>query len=143
MRPRRIYLFSTMPTSKANENCSIQNTTKAKLPHLPFVEMKEAVLGADYELSVMFVDVDHMTALNLQYRRLNKPTDILSFPISNTEGEIFINLEETKKEAVKFDREYENFLAFLFIHGLTHLKGFDHSSTMESEEEKIRKQFGI
>ncbi len=132
-----------MSSPKGNENCTVQNTAKAALPRVPFVEMKEAVLGAEYELSVMFVDVEHMTALNLQYRKLNKPTDILSFPISETEGEIFINLEETKKEATKFDREYENFLAFLFIHGLTHLKGFDHSSTMESEEEKIRKQFGI
>lgn len=143
MRPRRIYLLLNMPIPKSNENCSIQNTTKDTLPNVSFVEMKEAVLGKDYELSVMFIDIEHMTALNLQYRKLNKPTDILSFPISDTEGEIFINLEETKKEAVKFDREYENFLAFLFIHGLTHLKGFDHSSTMESEEEKIRKQFGI
>lgn len=126
-----------------NENCTIQNTTKSTLPRVPFVAMKEAVLGTDYELSVMFVDVDHMTALNLQYRKLNKPTDILSFPISETEGEIFINLEETKKEASKFDREYENFLAFLFIHGLTHLKGFDHSSTMERIEAKFRKKFGI
>ncbi len=126
-----------------NKNCSIQNTTKDTLPRVSFVEMKEAVLGKKYELSVVFVDIDHMTALNLQYRKLNKPTDILSFPISVTEGEIFINLEETKKEALKFDREYENFLAFLFIHGLTHLKGFDHSSTMEDEEEKIRKQFSI
>ena len=130
-------------STSGNENCTVQNTTKSTLPRVPFVAMKEAVLGADYELSVMFVDVAHMTALNLQYRKLNKPTDILSFPISDTEGEIFINLEETKKEAKKFDREYENFLAFLFIHGLTHLKGFDHSSTMESEEEKIRKQFGV
>jgi probable rRNA maturation factor len=143
MRPRRIYLLLNMPIPKSNENCSIQNTTKDTIPQVPFIEMKEAVLGKDYELSVMFVDIDHMTALNLQYRKLNKPTDILSFPISDTGGEIFINLEETKKEAVKFEREYENFLAFLFIHGLTHLKGFDHSSTMESEEEKIRKQFGI
>ncbi|TAK58045.1 rRNA maturation RNase YbeY [Patescibacteria group bacterium] len=126
-----------------NENCSIQNTTKSTLPRVPFVEMKEAVLGKDYDLSVVFVDVEHMTALNLQYRKLDQPTDILSFPISDTEGEIFINLEETKKEAVKFDREYENFLAFLFIHGLTHLKGFDHSSTMEHEEEKIRRIFKV
>ncbi len=128
---------------KGAENCSIQNLTKSTLPRVSFVAMKEAVLGSEYELSVLFVDIEYITALNLQYRKINKPTDILSFPISNTEGEIFINLEETKKEAVNFDRTYENFLAFLFIHGLTHLKGFDHSSIMDSEEEKIRKQFSI
>jgi ssRNA-specific RNase YbeY (16S rRNA maturation enzyme) len=49
----------------------------------------------------------------------------------------------TKLEAKKFDREYENFLGFLFIHGLVHLKGYDHGSTMESIEIQFRKQFGI
>ena len=48
-----------------------------------------------------------------------------------------------KKEALKFDRTFPNFVAFLVIHGLMHLKGFDHSSTMESNEQKIRQEFGI
>ena len=49
----------------------------------------------------------------------------------------------TKLEAKKFERTYENFLAFLFIHALVHLKGMDHGSTMESMEARYRKKFGI
>lgn len=125
------------------ETFTLKNLTKAKLPRLAFAQMKEAVLGKEYELSVTIVDEEKIRELNNTYRKINKATDILSFPLSDTEGEIFINLDETKKEAPKFNREYENFLGFLFIHGLVHLKGHDHSDEMESLEVKYRKEFGI
>jgi rRNA maturation RNase YbeY len=63
--------------------------------------------------------------------------------MDENEGEIFINIEETKKEAKKFGRNFENFLAFLFIHGLVHLTGLDHGKKMESMEVKYRKYFNI
>ncbi len=122
---------------------SISNTTKAKLPRLAFSNIKNSVLGKKYELSLAIVSAAHMKKLNRMYRNINKPTDILSFPLSKNEGEMYICLTETKKEAKKFDRTYENFLAFLFIHGCVHLKGFDHSSTMERIERRFRKKFGV
>ena len=47
------------------------------------------------------------------------------------------------KEAIKFDRSYENFLAFIFIHGCVHLKGYDHGGTMEDIEIKVRNKFKV
>lgn len=126
-----------------SDNFNLINTTKAKLPSLAFESMKQAVLGKDYDLSVVIVNKDKMHELNLKHRNIDKPTDILSFPLSQETGEIYINLELAKLEAKKFDREYENFLGFLFIHGLVHLKGYDHGSTMESIEIQFRKKFGI
>ena len=126
-----------------NLTFNLTNLTKAKLPKLAFLEMKEAILGKKYELSVIIVSKKEIQKLNNEYREINKPTDILSFPLSDNFGEIYINLEMAKLEAKKFDRDYENFLAFLFIHGLVHLKGFDHGSTMESIEAKFRKKFDI
>jgi probable rRNA maturation factor len=105
--------------------------------------MKEAVLGKKYELSVIIIGKKEIQKLNKDYREINKPTDILSFPLSDDFGEIYINPEMTRIESKKFDRSYENFFAFIFIHGLVHLKGFDHGSTMESIEARFRKQFGI
>ena len=105
--------------------------------------MKDAILGKKYELSLVIVSKSEIKELNEKYRGINKPTDILSFPLSSKEGEIFINLDMAKIEAKKFNRTYENFLGFLFIHGLVHLKGFDHSSTMESIEARFRNKFGI
>ena len=105
--------------------------------------IKKEILGKDYDLSFCFVGPKEIQKLNKQYRNINKPTDILSFPLSDTEGEIFICKSEARKEARKFDRKYENFIDFLVIHGMVHLKGFDHGSTMESIESKFRKKFGI
>ena len=127
----------------SNLNFYITNTTKSKLPDFDFQSMKEAVLGKKYELSVILVGKKEIQKLNKEYREINKPTDILSFPLSDDFGEIYINPEMTKLEAKKFDRKYDNFFAFLFIHGLVHLKGFDHGSTMENIEARFRKQFGI
>jgi probable rRNA maturation factor len=122
---------------------SITNTTKAKLPSLAFEAMKDAVLGKKYELSVIIVSKSEIKKLNKEYRDINEATDILSFPLSDKFGEIYINPDMTKVMAKKFDRDYENFFGFLFIHGLVHLKGFDHGSTMESIEASFRKKFGI
>jgi probable rRNA maturation factor len=121
----------------------ITNLTKGKFPDLPFASMKNSVLGAKYDLSLVFAPKNNLRALNRLYRRKDAATDILSFPLSDSAGEIFINLEEARKESKKFGRDFENFIGFLFIHGLVHLKGFIHGSRMEHEEEKIRQRFGI
>jgi len=131
---------------------SVSKTIKGKPPRLPFLKIKEAVLGKKYDLSLIFIGSARSMTLNQTYRNKNKPANILSFPISENCGEIFIDLKETRKTAKDFDQKYENptcppheslrrQVGFLFIHGLLHLKGFEHSSKMESEEEKTRKKF--
>ena len=108
-----------------------------------FEMIKQAILGRKYELSLVFITPKKIQSLNKIYRNINKPTDILSFPLSKTSGEIFICKSEAKKMAKDFGRPYENFLAFLFIHGLVHLKGYDHGDKMEKVEIKFRKKFKI
>lgn len=105
--------------------------------------MKNAVLGPGYDLSVAFVDVREMKRLNRKYRRKSCSTDVLSFPLSRTSGEIVFSMTDVAKKAPLFGRRPSNFLAFLFIHGLVHLKGYAHGSRMEREEEKIRRKFNI
>src|ERR1035437_2893559 len=119
------------------------NDTKAKMPRLAFLGIKNAVLGKKYELSVAIVGVSKMRELNRRWRDKDKPTDILSFPLSETDGEIYINPVMAKKEAKKFNRTYDNFILFLFIHGLVHLKGYEHGVIMESIEKKFRKRFKV
>lgn len=125
------------------KNFSINIETKEEIPSFPYEEMKIKALGKDYTLSLVFTDAEKMKKLNLIYRNKNQPTDILSFPLNENEGEIYICLDEARKEAKKFDREFENFIAFLFIHGLVHLKGYDHGSKMEDIEVKLREEFKI
>jgi rRNA maturation RNase YbeY len=86
--------------------------------------------------------------LNSEFRGKDKPTDVLTFPISDDMGEIFINLSYAYKKAKNFDREPENYIAFLFIHGLAHILGYDHENDIDAEEMekfemKIRKKFKI
>ena len=108
-----------------------------------FESIKNKILGKTYDLNLNFISSGESKKLNLKYRKVNKSTDILSFPLSDKEGEIYIDLATSKKEMKKFDRKFENFIGFLFIHGLVHLKGYDHGDKMEKEEIKYRKLFNI
>ncbi len=125
-----------------SDNLKIKNP-KGKLPSLPFDQIKIKVLGKKYKLSLAFISPKEIKLLNKIYRQINKTTDILSFPLSKDQGEILICLSEAKKRKKDFNRKYDNFLAFLFIHGLVHLKGYDHGDEMEKIEVKFRQKFNI
>lgn len=125
------------------DSFSFVNTTKGKPPRLPFFAIKNAVLGKTYDLSLAFIGSTRSRRLNKTYRNKDKPANVLSFPLEKNAGEIFIDLSVAKKQARSFDKTYTQFVGLLFIHGLFHLKGFQHGSRMEREEENIRKRFGL
>lgn len=108
------------------ENFSITNQTKRAVPKAPFEKLKDKVLGKSYELSLVFVGDKLSHKLNFLYRGKDKPTNVLSFPLSKSSGEIFIDLSFKEHSVI-----------FLFIHGLLHLKGMQHGATMEREEKKL------
>ncbi|MFZ2484752.1 MAG: rRNA maturation RNase YbeY [Minisyncoccia bacterium] len=104
---------------------------------IPFTRLKDSVLGRSYELSLVFVDRAFSRRLNSTYRGKDKPTNVLSFPLSKKSGEIFIDLDTAKKEAPKFKMTFEKFVTYLFIHGLLHLNGMEHGGKMEKAEKKL------
>jgi len=105
--------------------------------------MAETVLGADYELSLVFIGSTRSRALNKQHRGKDRPTNILSFPLEEEAGEIYIALRLAESEASKFNMKPRSFVAYLFLHGLLHLKGYDHGSTMERKEDVLLQRFGF
>ncbi len=115
----------------------VTNKTKGKPPSLPFVSIKNTILGEKYNLSVAFLSPQKQREINRIYRKIDKTTNILSFPLSKDSGEIIFDLAKTKKDASLFKMSYPKFMKYLFIHGLLHLKGFEHSSIMEKEEKKF------
>lgn len=121
----------------------IKNTTQKNNPSLPFLKIKDHILGKNYDLSLVFIGDKLSRKLNNKYRNKDKVANILSFPLDKNSGEIFINLNHAQKTCSQFERSYKNFVGFLLIHGLVHLKGYQHSSKMEREEKKIRKIFQI
>jgi probable rRNA maturation factor len=122
-------------------SCIISNRTKDKLPRLSFVSMKNEILGEEYYFEISFISSKKQRELNKKYRNIDKTTNILSFPLSKNSGEITIDIKKAKSEAHLFEMTKTSFLKFLVIHGMLHLKGFDHGAIMERQEKKFLKKF--
>ena len=99
-------------------------------------------------MQVIFVTQDAIHELNKTYRQMDKPTDVLSFINDDAEdnslGDVFISIEQAKKQAVDYGHSFEREIGFLAVHGYLHLKGFDHHTEAEEklmvfEQEKILK----
>ncbi len=114
---------------------------KGSLPDIPFLAIKEKILGKSYSLTIIFCTPKESQEKNKAYRDKNYPTNILSFPLDKNEGEIYISLATARADAKNFDMTYEKFLHLLIIHGILHLKGHDHSSTMEKLEDSYLNKF--
>lgn len=124
-------------------NFTITNTTGKRLPVIPFLVIKNKILGKKYKLSLVFIEEKKSQELNKSYRNKNTPTNVLSFSINKDEGEIFMTPEKAKKETALFGRNFKDLITYLFIHSLLHLKGFEHGSTMDKAEEKLLNGFSV
>lgn len=112
---------------------------KALFSHIQ--KIKKYILGEKYFLSVNFVSPSIAKELNIKYRNKDYTPNILSFPLSSKEGEIFICLSQARKDANKFFLNYKEFITLLIVHGSLHLKGLNHGEKMEKEEKRISKKF--
>lgn len=129
---------------EAKNRIQIFNQPKAPKINLGlFASIKDYVLGKKYSLNVIFVTPRKIQTLNNQYRKKDYATDILSFPLEKNSGEIYLCFSIIKKKSKEFDRTPLNYLDFLFIHGVLHLKGMQHGGKMESEEKCICQKFEI
>lgn len=81
--------------------------------------------------------------MNTEYRKKTYKPNVLSFPISKTEGEIFLNVRKAEREACTFGVSLHERLALLFVHGCFHLKGLSHGRIMEGEESRVLRRFGL
>ncbi len=107
-----------------------------------FIEkLRKEILKEKYSLSVNFISPKEAKVLNEKYRNKDYTPNILSFPLSKNEGEIFICLSVAKKEAKEFSLSYQDFLKLLLVHGTLHLKGLDHGDKMDRQEKEIFKKF--
>lgn len=104
----------------------------------------------DAEVSITLVDDAMIHALNLQYRGMDKPTNVLSFELGDDLllGDIYISLDTVSREAAALGISVEEHTAHMVVHGMLHLQGYDHiedsdASVMESREVKILKSLGV
>ena len=93
------------------------------------------------EISIFLTNNEKMRQLNLRFRKKNKPTDVLSFPINIVKkkigylGDIAISYEIVNKRSKKSNFNYE--FDKMWVHGYLHLLGYDHKKIREFE--KMRK----
>ena len=111
------------------------------IPVVPFLRIKETLIGKEYDLTIVFCSPEESRLRNKTYRDKDYATNILSFPLEKNSGEIYICLSVARRDAKKFDLSYQKFLHLLVIHGILHLKGHAHGSTMEALEEQHLKRF--
>ncbi len=122
------------------------NTTKQSLPLSRELLNKIAddILDTSYDVSIVVVGDKRARALNQEYRGKDYIPNVLSFPIDETMGEIFLNPKTAQLEAPKFGLSVNHYLYYLLIHSMLHLKGFDHGDEMSAKESfYMRKYFDI
>ena len=114
------------------------------------------------EISVRFVDNAMIRELNAEHRNIDKETDVLSFPLGengvwdvNPEtgaymlGDIVISVEKAVEQSEEYGHSLERELAFLSVHSMLHLLGYDHvnggleSVRMREKEEQVLTQLGL
>lgn len=110
----------------------------------------------EYEVSISFVDNEEIRSLNKEYRDIDAATDVLSFPMMEFEdgegeeedaeyieeelalGDIVISMERAKEQAEDYGHSFQRELAFLLVHGMLHLLGYDHED--EADEKLMLKK---
>jgi probable rRNA maturation factor len=109
--------------------------------------MLESLGLLDAELSILLCDDATIRKLNRRYRKKNKPTDVLAFPMQEGPGpaahpgllgDVVISLPTATRQAVEHDRPIIQEVTFLLAHGLLHLLGYDHANKREERDMKVR-----
>lgn len=104
------------------------------------------------EISVTICDNEYIHALNLKYRNIDRPTDVLSFPMMESDegipndaapvmlGDIVISQERADEQAKEIGHSLIREMQFLCVHSTLHLLGYDHEVSPEADEEMCRIQ---
>ena len=123
---------------------------------LNFVIEKEKLENCIF--NIIIVDNTYIHKLNKEYRGIDRETDVISFALEDTKdfiysdfrllGDIYISLDKVKEQSNLYGHSFLRELAFLSVHGLLHLLGYDHMEKIEEEEmfekqDEILDGFGI
>ncbi|MFX4263398.1 rRNA maturation RNase YbeY [Pelotomaculum propionicicum] len=127
------------------EKTAVDDNTAAFLADAAGKVLSAAGYGGDAEVGLVFVDDDYIHKLNHQYRGVDSPTDVLSFammegiPMAGGEeetilGDVVISLQAVGRQAKEYGHSFLREAAYLTIHGVLHLLGYDH---IDEDKRKI------
>jgi len=112
---------------------------------------EEYDISPNTEVSLVLVNDEYIHGLNREYRNKDCPTDVLSFALNEGEepvvidgpeevllGDIIISVETAMRQAMEYGHSLERELAYLTVHGILHLLGYDHM--IEEEKQEMRRE---
>jgi len=118
--------------------------------------LQEENRDLNYEVSVSFVDNEEIRQLNKDYRNVDRPTDVLSFPLDEYDynsnyhilGDIIISTDKVIEQATEFGHSILREIIYLTVHSMFHLLGYDHMNDddkkiMREKEKFVLKEIGI
>jgi probable rRNA maturation factor len=145
-----------------------ENQTEEKITYKLKMLLRRAIeqtlvceqYGNDLQLSVTLTDDEGIRELNARFRGIDAPTDVLSFPLFDFEGDceeppideldmdhmlgdIVLNLDRARAQAEEFGHSTDREMAFLTVHSMLHLLGYDHETGEEDEAEMRERQRAV
>ena len=112
---------------------------------------EEGLLDSKLIITITFTTPEEIKKINKKYRKIDRATDVLSFPMFEKEeleekiknkdflyedvlGDIIISIDKVKEQAKEYGHSFERELSYMLVHGFYHLMGYDH---IEEEDKKI------
>lgn len=141
--------------SNSQKELKITKELKALVKKVAAQALEYENFTRDAELSVSFVTSEEIRGLNREYRNTDRETDVLSFPMLDGDadigdvdmhsgavelGDIIICGEVAARQAEEYGHGTEREVAFLAVHSVLHLLGYDHENSEEEEKEMFEKQ---
>ena len=135
-------------------NFELTDEIKETLEKVCLKSLQYEEFNEDCEISLSIVTNDEIHDINKQFRNIDSPTDVLSFPQLTFEegeeadvnengeivlGDIIISIDRAKEQAEEYGHSLKRELAFLSVHSMLHLMGYDHM-VPEEEENMFRRQ---
>ena len=131
------------------EEYQIYEKTVEKVLHKCFEE--EGLLDSKLIITITFTTPEEIRKINKKYRKIDKATDVLSFPMFEKDeldekikngdfpyedvlGDVIISIEKVREQAEEYGHSFERELSYMLVHGFYHLMGYDH---IEEEDKKI------
>jgi len=127
----------------ARTTTEIRCTIPSRIPRIPFADIARDILSERYILSLVVCGDTLARRINRAYRKKDYSPNVLSFPLGEYEGEIFLNVRKAEREARAAGISTRERIALLFVHGCLHLRGLQHGAEMEKLEESTLKKSGF
>jgi probable rRNA maturation factor len=131
-------------------NASARSPLPARPTLLRYLREAQTAVGLRGEVSVLLTTDVGIRSFNRRFRKKNKATDVLSFPVADasfgTAGDLVISVETAARQAREQGHRLSIEMRVLMLHGLLHLAGYDHETDegeMARKERRLRTKLGL